>query len=212
MKRGKFIVMEGLDGSGKTSQLNLLAAKLQDEGKKVYIFRELSSNSVSQRIEPIILDPKRTANGLCDIYLWLAAKEYAQFALKDALQQYDYVLMDRYMLSFMAMQGYMNQKQVFCSQATEHFIVPDLTIYLKWPTKYLERHLKKTLKTPDYFESRGTQYFEELAVAFNKLTTQKRYGKIHTVCGTLQTKRGERQRSLDQIAKEIFAVVAKNTL
>ena len=54
--KGKFITFEGIDGSGKTTQINLLEAELKQQGISTLIFREPGGTRLSEKIRNILLD------------------------------------------------------------------------------------------------------------------------------------------------------------
>jgi dTMP kinase len=135
-QRGKFITFEGLDGCGKTTQLEKLAAVLQAEGIDVLTTREPGGTEIGERIRTVLLD-SRTA-GLdpwAEMALMFAsrAQQIAQ-VIEPALNDGRWVLCDRYTDSTEAYQGGGRQlgsesvlqvHQVLC-----HGLWPDLTILM----------------------------------------------------------------------------------
>lgn len=107
VKRGKFITFEGLDGCGKTTQLERLAAVLRAEGIEVLTTREPGGTEIGERIRAVLLD-SRTA-GLdpwAEMALMFAsrAQQIAQ-VIVPALESARWVLCDRYTDSTEAYQG-----------------------------------------------------------------------------------------------------------
>lgn len=135
-QRGKFITFEGLDGCGKTTQLEKLAAVLQAESIDVLTTREPGGTEIGERIRTVLLD-SRTA-GLdpwAEMALMFAsrAQQIAQ-VIEPALNDGRWVLCDRYTDSTEAYQGGGRQlgsesvlqvHQVLC-----HGLWPDLTILM----------------------------------------------------------------------------------
>ena len=106
-QRGKFITFEGLDGCGKSTQLEKLAAVLRAEGIEVLTTREPGGTEIGERIRAVLLD-SRTA-GLdpwAEMALMFAsrAQQLAQ-VIEPALAQGRWVLCDRYTDSTEAYQG-----------------------------------------------------------------------------------------------------------
>lgn len=105
--RGKFITFEGLDGCGKTTQLEKLAAVLRAEGIDVITTREPGGTEIGERIRTVLLD-SRTAglDPLAEMALMFAsrAQQITQVVLP-ALQAGKWVLCDRYTDSTEAYQG-----------------------------------------------------------------------------------------------------------
>ncbi|MGA8940281.1 MAG: dTMP kinase, partial [Acidobacteriaceae bacterium] len=108
---GKFITFEGLDGSGKTTQLKLLAAALEADGHRVVTLRQPGGTSLGDRIRSILLD-SRSESDLgaiapeAEMALMFAdrAQSLAQVILP-AIAQGSIVLCDRYTDSSEAYQG-----------------------------------------------------------------------------------------------------------
>ena len=107
MMRGKFITFEGLDGCGKTTQLERLAAVLRSEGIDVITTREPGGTEIGERIRTVLLD-SRTAglDPMAEMALMFAsrAQQIAQVILP-ALDAGKWVLCDRYTDSTEAYQG-----------------------------------------------------------------------------------------------------------
>ena len=105
--RGKFITFEGLDGCGKTTQLEKLAAVLRAEGIEVIATREPGGTEIGERIRTVLLD-SRTAglDPMAEMALMFAsrAQQIAQIVLP-ALDAGKWVLCDRYTDSTEAYQG-----------------------------------------------------------------------------------------------------------
>lgn len=131
---GKFIVMEGLDGSGKTTQANLLKNHLQEQGRDVVFKREPGGTAVSERLRSIILDKDITdMHPLTELYLYAASRcQLVHEVIIPALSDGKTVLLDRFLLSSIAYQGYGRQlgEQVVrnVNRLAVDGVTPDLTI------------------------------------------------------------------------------------
>jgi dTMP kinase len=134
--RGKFVTIEGCEGSGKSTQLRLLAEKL-DELKIDYLMtREPGGSEIAEQIRTIILDGKNTAMcDECEALLYAAARvQHLKEIVKPALEKGTLVICDRYVHSSLAYQGIargLGEEFVntINSYALEKFS-PDLTIFL----------------------------------------------------------------------------------
>jgi len=134
--RGKFITFEGLDGCGKSTQLEKLAAVLRRQGIDVVTTREPGGTAVGERIRAVLLDSRTAAlNAHAEMALMFAsrAQQIAQVVLP-ALEAGQWVLCDRFTDSTEAYQGGGRQlgseavlrlHQVLCRG-----IWPDLTILM----------------------------------------------------------------------------------
>jgi dTMP kinase len=107
MSRGFFVTFEGLDGSGKSTQLRKLAQWLEAEGKQVTLTRQPGGTRIGDRIRALLLDSK-TENLAPRTELGLMFSDRAQAiaeVIEPALERGDVVLCDRYTDSTEAYQG-----------------------------------------------------------------------------------------------------------
>mgnify|MGYP005789674551 FL=1 len=104
MKRGFFVTFEGCEGSGKSTQLKLLAQKLDEAGVDYMMTREPGGRRIAERIREIILDGKNTA--MCDegeALLYAASRvQLLKEKLIPALEAGKLVICDRYVHSSLA--------------------------------------------------------------------------------------------------------------
>jgi len=131
-----FITFEGPEGSGKTTQLKLLAEWLREQGRDVLATREPGGTAISEAIRGILLDPTHTEmQPEAEILLFSAARaQIVAQVIRPHLQGGGIVLCDRYADSTLAYQGYGRGLDLDTLCAITAFatggLVPDLTIYL----------------------------------------------------------------------------------
>jgi dTMP kinase len=136
VSRGKFITFEGLDGSGKTTQLEKLAGVLRSQGIGVVTTREPGGTEIGERIRAVLLD-SRTAglDAHAEMALMFAsrAQQIAQVILP-ALAEGKWVLCDRFTDSTEAYQGggrkLGTEAVLQCHEALCRGLWPDLTILM----------------------------------------------------------------------------------
>ena len=103
---GRFITFEGGEGSGKTTQLERLAARLRASGCDPLVTREPGGTPVSEAIRAILLDAAESPTPLCEALLMEAARAHlVERAIRPALAAGRWVLCDRYGDSTLAYQG-----------------------------------------------------------------------------------------------------------
>lgn len=104
---GRFITLEGPDGSGKTTVSKIVAEQLQKEGHKVLLTREPGGIDIAEQIRHIILDTKNTAmEARTEALLYAAARrQHLLEKVKPALEQGYIVLCDRFVDSSLVYQG-----------------------------------------------------------------------------------------------------------
>ncbi len=105
MSKGKLIVFEGIDGTGKTSQLKALAAFLKEQGYVVTATREPSDGPYGQKIRTLFTK-RNTLTLEEELELFIAdRKHHVQEVIVPALERGEIVLTDRYYFSTVAYQG-----------------------------------------------------------------------------------------------------------
>ena len=105
--KGKFIVFEGPDRSGKSTQANLLSKYLADKGFDVVLTREPGGDSVAEEIRKIVLDPLHKVSPMAELLLYEASRaQHTQQKIIPALQAGKIVICERYTMSSCAYQGY----------------------------------------------------------------------------------------------------------
>ena len=101
----KFIVFEGIDGSGKSTQIDLIVKKLIKDGIKHTLLREPGTTKTSEKIREILLDSKNDISNLTETLLFLAARaQLVREILEPNLNKF--IICDRYCDSTLAYQGY----------------------------------------------------------------------------------------------------------
>ncbi len=133
---GVFIVFEGGEGSGKSTQLALLAARLRESGHEVVVTREPGGSPRAEHIREILLD--RGSAGMdprCEALLFAAARaDHAAEVIRPALQRGAVVISDRYLDSSVAYQGLargLGEDRIrSLSRWATQDLVPDLTLVL----------------------------------------------------------------------------------
>jgi dTMP kinase len=108
MPRGKLITFEGVEGAGKTTQLERAAAYLRLEGVDVVTAREPGGTAVGEQIRGVLLSRENAAMApLAELFLYLAARaQLVAEVVEPALARGKFVLLDRYVHSTLAYQGY----------------------------------------------------------------------------------------------------------
>ncbi len=105
--RGRFLVFEGPDGSGKTTQLHKLTRVLRDAGLTVCEVREPGGTPIGERVRDILLDPIHDEMDVrCEMMLYMASRaQLVAQRIIPALERGEVVLADRFVQSTLAYQG-----------------------------------------------------------------------------------------------------------
>ncbi len=139
MKRsGLFIVFEGPDKSGKSTQARLLADTLKGRGHAVLHTREPGGTSVAEGVRRVLLDPSLTIDPLAELFLYEASRaQHTQEKLIPALKAGMIVISERFTMSTDAYQGVARGLGLKTTTALNRIatsgLKPDLTILLDIP-------------------------------------------------------------------------------
>jgi dTMP kinase len=132
---GLFVVFEGGEGAGKSTQVARLAEVLQDKGFDVLVTREPGATELGTRIRALLLDPASSVSPRAEALLYAADRaHHVATVVRPALQQGTVVISDRYVDSSLAYQGAgreLDQEDVAeLSQWATEGLRPQLTVLL----------------------------------------------------------------------------------
>jgi len=160
---GKFITFEGIDGSGKTTQINLLEEKLSQQGISTLILREPGGTKLSEKIRGILLDRENiNLSPSAESLLFVAARtQLMAEKIKPSLERNQFVICDRYADSTIAYQGYGRGLNVKYLEELNKFatdsIQPDITIILDVDPE--KAAIRMASDVSDRLESTGIHFF-----------------------------------------------------
>ncbi|MEN3010194.1 MAG: dTMP kinase [Candidatus Bipolaricaulaceae bacterium] len=162
-----FIVLEGPDAAGKSTQLRLLAQALAGRGIPVVTTREPGGTPLGQRIRTILLDPASRMRPLTELLLLVADRhEHVEEVIKPALAQGKWVLCSRYTLSSLAYQGRGRGLPLDLIHRLNELatggLQPDYVFLLDLPPQVA------LARTPlrDRFEGEGLSFFTQVRLAY----------------------------------------------
>ena len=176
MIAGKLITFEGIDGSGKSTQIQLLEAEFEKLGISYKTFREPGGTKLSEEIRTILLDKENIElYSNAESLLFAAARaQLTAEQIKPAITKGEFVICDRFTDSTIAYQGYgrglnINNLELMNTIATDG-LIPDITFILDIdPQKATER-----LKTvnPDRMEAAGIDFFKKIRQGYCQIREQ----------------------------------------
>jgi dTMP kinase len=166
--RGKFITFEGLDGCGKTTQLEKLAEALRAKGRDVVVTREPGGTPIGEKIRAVLLDSR--TEGLAaraEMALMFASRaQQIHQVIKPALREGKIVLCDRFTDSSEAYQGFGRQLGsetiLEMHKAVCQDFFPDLTLLFVGDVAHVERARNRNSKDDDRegrFEREQADFF-----------------------------------------------------
>jgi dTMP kinase len=133
-----FITFEGIEGSGKSTQLQRLASLLRERGRTVVTTKEPGGTQIADRIRAILLDSKNVIDPIAEVLLFAASRrQNTMEIIRPATDRGDVVLCDRYTDSTLAYQGFgrlinLDQLRTLNGWATGD-LSPDLTLIFDLP-------------------------------------------------------------------------------
>ena len=191
MPRGFFITFEGLDGSGKTTQLRRLATSLTEAGHQVVTLRQPGGTALGDRIRGILLDSKSEAtlgqiSPLSELALMFAdrAQSIAEI-IEPALAAGAIVLCDRYTDSSEAYQGAGRQlgsarvlaiHAAVCNDLQPDLtllLLPDLEASLRRARRRNTRSVQQSGADENRFEREGTAFYQRIHAAYEVIAARE---------------------------------------
>lgn len=206
MKKGYFITLEGPDGSGKSTQLALLAEYLRQKGHEVVCTREPGGSEAAEQLRQLVLDPRLAIDARTETLLYLAARaDHLAKVVRPALAAGKIVLCDRFSDSTLVYQGFVRglplpellQLNTFATGGLE----PDLTLLLDGDPELLAGRRSQRGVT-DRFENEGLAFQIQVRQGFIELS--KAYPQRIRVIDALQEQEavsGALIRALDILLK-----------
>jgi len=169
--KGRFIVLDGPDGSGKSTQTVMLAKYLTNQGVRTSVFRDPGSTATGEKIRKILLDPKNHISDRAELLLYMASRaQLWQECIAPALKRKNCVLLDRWLSSTCAYQGFAGglgiAKVIDIAEHSLQKIWPDLTIILDIDLRTAKKRIKRSF---DRMEQKNAAYHKKVRTGFLKL-------------------------------------------
>ena len=215
MARGSFITFEGLDGSGKTTQLRLLAASLTAAGRNVVTLRQPGGTALGDRIRGILLDSRSEAAlgpiaPATEMALMFADRAQAiAEIIEPALAAGSIVLCDRFTDSSEAYQGggrQLGSERILAMHAAAcGNLQPDLTLLLlpsledslRRARRRNQRHIQKQGADENRFERESDDFYRRIYEKYEEIAAREPQRVLPI----------RDEASIDQIQKRIFEIV-----
>ncbi|WP_297728279.1 dTMP kinase [Limnohabitans sp. Rim8] len=191
MTRGLFISLEGIDGAGKSSHIDGLAALLRDQGRQVTLTREPGGTPLSEKLRDLVLH--EPMEPLTEALLMFAARqEHIVQVIEPALTRGDVVLCDRFTDATFAYQGggrgfdwqvletLEDMVQKRSDALDKRLLQPDLTVWFDLPPSVAAKRLVQA-RIPDKFEAQPLAFFENVREGYARRCAQNpaRFAQIN---------------------------------
>jgi dTMP kinase len=205
--KGKFIVLDGPDGCGKTTQTRLLADWINAGGTEVVSFRDPGTTLAGEAIRDILLGPQygHIEDG-AEVMLYMAARiQLWHESISTALAAGKCVVMDRWLSSTCAYQGYAGgfgmERVVDIAALSLERLWPDITVLLDIDVEQSSARITREL---DRMELKGQSYHSLVAAGYRELANRSRqdgFGEFEVVNAV---------GPIEQIHKRIVSVISEN--
>lgn len=164
-----FFSFDGVDGSGKSTQIRLLADALRQRNLQVVTCRDPGSTALGERLREILLNHHGTPiHRRSEMLLYMASRaQLVEEVIRPALTAGKIVISDRYLLAnvvYQAHGGGLDPADVWrVGEVTVAGVVPQLTFLLDMPA---ERAAGRIQRQPDRMEAQGLEYLERVRQGF----------------------------------------------
>jgi dTMP kinase len=172
VKRGGFIVLEGPDKCGKSTQARKLVERLKSLKIGVVHTREPGGTSFAEEIRRILLDPEHRVEPLAELLLYEAARaQHTEETLRPALRAGKLVVCERYTLSTLVYQGFARGLDLGAVRKANRLatggLLPDLTIVFDIPDRaFTERD---ATRRPDRLEREPGSFRRRVRLGYRRL-------------------------------------------
>src|SRR5215207_7747180 len=168
---GRLIAFEGVEGSGKSTQLELLRQALEGRGREVVVTREPGGTPAGERVRSVLLDPEVELHPRAEALLFAAARaELVEAVIRPALERGAVVLCDRYLDSSLAYQGGARGLGLGPVTDVNRFatggLLPDLVVLLDLDPA---SGLRRRARDPDRIEAQDLEFHRRVRDAFRDL-------------------------------------------
>ncbi len=183
--RGRFITVEGIEGAGKSSNLDFVQSQLEAEGKTLVRTREPGGTVLGEEVRALLLGHRDGGmDESAELLLMFAARaEHLSRIIRPALERGDWVLCDRFTDATYAYQGGGRGLNVAMITRLEELVQggmrPDLTLLLDLPVDIgLQR--AHTRSAPDRFEQEEAAFFERVREAYLEIA-KRQPGRVRRI-------------------------------
>lgn len=202
---GGFITFEGIDGSGKTTQIQLLADRLRQAGHRVLCLREPGGTAVGEQIRDILLNPVNTdLTDTSELLLFGAARaQLMQTVIRPALAGGSVVICDRFTDSTTAYQGYGRGYALAAIEQINRMatgdIRPDRTFWLTVPPEVGAARIREGRDGVDRLDGEARSFMERVQQGYAAVARSEPE-RVVTI---------DAAQSVQAIADQIFQIITE---
>lgn len=202
MAGSRFIVMDGPDGCGKTTQTRILSENLAHSGLRVLTVRDPGATRVGEKVRSILLDRAHTElTPMAECLLFMASRaQLISEKVRPALADGQIVLCERWVTSTVCYQGYaggLDPEVIWrLGEIATAGLVPDLTLILDVD---VEQGLRRISGVPDLVESRSLQFHRKVREGFLRIAAENRLNARLVPTGSLAAVTTAIREAVDEV-------------
>lgn len=171
-RRGLFLVLEGPDKSGKSTQAAFLASRLRGLGRGVLHTREPGGGPFAEGVRKLLLDAKLSVHPLAELLLYEASRaQHVHETLNPALRSGAVVICERFTMATLAYQGFARGLPMALvrrlNRVASSGLAPDMTLILDLPER--EFHRRDLRREHDRMEREGAAFRRKVRGAYRRL-------------------------------------------
>lgn len=198
MKKGKFIVFEGLDGAGQGTQIALLEKYLKSKNEKVYVTSEPTQNLIGGLIRSLLRHHWSLGNTGIQLLYSADRAHHLEAEIQPIQEKGHHVISGRYFFSTIAFGSITNDVK-WLKTISEKFPNPDVTIFLKVSPKECIRRINSGRPLKEFFEKE--KILQKVYRTYLSLVKDKRYKNVYVVDG---------ERAMEAVALDIQGIIDKH--
>lgn len=204
---GKFISIEGIEGAGKSTQLQFIAEYLRSRGKQVVVTREPGGTPLGEEIREVLLKPtKQSMAEETELLLMFAARaEHIKQVIQPALKRGDWVLSDRFVDATFAYQGGgrgINEQRIGeLADWTLQGCHTDVTFLFDLPVALGQTRVEQRQQQKDRFEQEKQVFFERVRNCYlARAKAEPQRIKLIDASQSIEAIQQQLSRHLDELA------------
>jgi dTMP kinase len=169
VSRGRFVTLEGVDGAGKSTHVESIAARLRTPGREVLVTREPGGTPLAEGLRRLVLS--EPMDPLAETMLLFAARaDHVRREIEPALARGAWVLCDRFTDATFAYQGggkgVSGELIAHLAQVSHDGLLPDRTLVFDCPYEIAQERLARASRARDRFELEDREFFERVRHAY----------------------------------------------
>jgi dTMP kinase len=196
---GKFIAFEGLDGSGSSTQVEILVNNLRKLKVKAYSTKEPTNNLIGGLIRGALTKDWKASPECLQLLFAADRAHHIDRTIAPNIEKGNFIISDRYLFSTIAF-GSISLSKNWLKQLNSQFILPDITFLIKVTPAECIKRISKSRAEFELFEEK--EKLEKIWRTYNLLSKDSE-NKIRVIDG---------ERDINLIAEEIFEIVKKELL